>query len=375
MLRFRHLVGLSFLTGAGLSAGAMGACRRTESDEGEGGSSSSKTSTAAFDVPDGGAICGDELHEAATKRPLLYFVLDRSGSMADEGANGESRYTIMREATGELIGSLGALVRVGAALFPSESESCGAGEEVMEITEGSPTGSTGKAFLQATDINPSGGTPTAATLVALQPKFAVDFEDPEGPTAVVLVTDGGPNCNEETTCDPDACIPNITGECPPSIDNCCVAPEGTPGNCLDRGPTLTAIDAVVELGASVYVVGLAVGKPFEVTLNQMALAGNAPRETLPFYYQVDDVSVLGEALREIAAELVSCEFTLADPPTEQGLTNVYGDGKVILQDATNGWVWTDEDTITLVGDACYALKHGSIGALQIVSGCPTEIPK
>jgi hypothetical protein len=311
-----------------------------------------------------------------TKRRLLYFVLDRSGSMATEAANGDNRYDVMRAATADLIGSLGALVRVGAALFPREIDSCLAGDEVMKVTDGDTKDTAKKTFLNATkQVVPRGGTPSAATLNALQPKFEVDFENPEGPTAVVLVTDGGPNCNEANPCAVAQCIPNITGECPANIENCCEPPDGTWGNCLDRGPTLQAIDAVVALGASVYVVGLAVEQPFEVTLNQMALAGNAPQQEPPFYYRVDDVSVLREVLREIAADLVSCEFTLLDPPETQGLTNVYRDEQVILYDPVDGWAWVDDDTIALVGKACYDLKHGAIGTLQIVSGCPSQAPK
>ena len=42
---------------------------------------------------------------------------------------------------------------------------------------------------------------------------------------------------------------------------------------------------------------------------------------------------------------------------------------------TDTWVWDGNDKIILVGDACAKLKSGQVKDVQVVTGCPTEIPK
>ena len=329
-----------------------------------------------FDVPgDGTNFCGNEIHQVLGKPPLLYFVMDASGSMSEPAVGQKTRYDVLRESSIDLVKNLGASIRVGAAVFPRQAtanDACVVGAEVMAAKKGG--GSTTTAFSKAIDVVPDGGTPTAATLSALAPKFAHAFEDPSGPQAVLLVTDGGPNCNLTLDCDAASCIPNIDGGCP--VANCCdPALGGTGGNCIDRSATLQAIHDIVQGGAHVYVIGLAGSSSYETTLDQMALVGGVPQNDPPYYYRVDDLSKLEDTFHAIAASLISCEFTLADPPKQQGLTNVYLDGALLYQDPLNGWVWDGTDKVLLVGNACAELKSGQVQDVQVITGCPTETPK
>jgi hypothetical protein len=345
------------------------ACHRGD-PEGTGGSdadSANATTTTGFSS-DGADICGNEYHDALSKYPLIYFVLDRSGSMSDL-EDGVTRYEKVRLATLELVDSLGALVRVGLTLYPSPNaglgSECLAGEEVY-----SPKVNPGSQFENALDVEPIGGTPTAATLQAVRPHLS----NQPAPKVVILATDGAPNCNSALTCGADSCIVNIAGQCP--IANCCEPPEGVVENCLDYAATLDAIDALVAEGTNVYVVGIPGSELFGTALNGMALHGNVPLTNADqYYYKVDDLDGLAEVFKGIARELVSCTFDLTDPPEEQGLTNVYFDGNVVYLDPENGWTWVDGDTVELVGAACESLKDGQVEQVQIVSGCPTETPK
>lgn len=346
--------------------GACGPRDHGVDDDGGSPPTSAKSTTTNGFQTDGASICGAEVHQAQTKYPLIYFVIDRSGSMAElDPDTGETRLSRVQEAASDMVTSLGSLVRVGAAMYPDTSvtEDCVTGEQVFEPQVGA-----GSAFADAIDLDPFGGTPTAATLEAIAPIVA-EFA---GPRAVILATDGAPNCNEAASCGPSECMVNIFGQCPSG--NCCEPPAGTPLNCVDRAPSILAVKALADAGTDVYVIGIPGTELFAGVLNQMAAVGGAAQENAETsYYKVDDLDALAGLFKEIAGNLVSCSFTLGDAPETQGMTNVYFDEVVVPQDAQNGWVWVDGDTIEIVGSACEQLKDGQVKDIQFVSGCPTVI--
>ena len=75
------------------------------------------------------------------------------------------------------------------------------------------------------------------------------------------------------------------------------------------------------------------------------------------------------------SNVISCEFTLEDPPPDELHTNVYFDGVVVPQDPVNGWIWKSKTVLEMVGASCKAVKTGKVSQVQIVSGCPTAMPK
>ncbi len=329
-------------------------------------------------------VCGNEIHQLALDVPNLYFVFDRSGSMAElEPPDYETRYEIVREAAIALITSLGPLINPGAAVFPHgniDADPCTSGDQVFPVTPGDPIeddGSEGPVALDfrfTTKLTPKGGTPIAATLDEIRPTLA----ELNGRTIVLLLTDGGPNCNEDAVCTIDECISNIEGLCP-GPENCCTPghAQGGPFNCLDRGPTVTAIEAIAALGIDVYVIGITGSELYEAVLDDMAVAGGTAQSSDTLYHKVDDLTALTEVFAEIAADAISCEIELADPPDEEekALTNVHMDCDLVPYDAVHGWTWLEEDTVWLHGDACDKLKSGQVSQVQIATGCPTELPK
>ncbi|MBN4050388.1 hypothetical protein JYT28_01400, partial [Desulfobulbus sp. AH-315-M07] len=86
--------------------------------------------------------CGEYVHQVRFDVPNLYFVLDRSGSMDVWVDNYDSAYDVVRDEAIAQVAELGALINVGAALFPKEDseDPCAPGIEVLPVTPGDPPG-------------------------------------------------------------------------------------------------------------------------------------------------------------------------------------------------------------------------------------------
>jgi hypothetical protein len=331
-------------------------------------------------VPEG--ACGHEVRKIQFDGPNLYFVFDRSGSMADAATPGGviSRYSAVRSAAIEMVEKLGALINVGAAVFPGTSDSCAAGQEVMDIRPGDPKSkaddpeSTTTIFKAHTMGTPSGGTPISATLEGL----VSTLSEADGETVVMLLTDGGPNCNGSISCGASECQPIVEGTCPLG-DNCCDPsyPGGGPELCIDRTATVDAVAAIAELGIDVYVIGIPGSEIYEDVLDEMAVAGGTAKMDSPQYHQVTDLAGIGDVFASIAADAISCQLPLSDTPTEEdkSFTNVYLDCELLPYDPVNGWGWLEDDTVWLHGEACDKLKSGDVAEVHIAIGCPTEVPK
>jgi hypothetical protein len=198
-----------------------------------------------------------------------------------------------------------------------------------------------------------------------------------GRTVVLLLTDGGPNCNAAASCEASECMPNIEGDCLPS-ENCCAVghPLGGPELCVDRSASVAAVEAIADAGVPVYVIGIPGSATYSAVLDEMAEAGGTARAGAQAkYHRVDDLAVIEQVFRDIATENVTCELQLQDPPEQQGYTNVYLDCQLVALDESNGWTWEGEDKVVLHGEACAALKAGNVYQVKVVSGCPTEDPR
>ncbi|HEX7451928.1 MAG TPA: hypothetical protein VF294_06575, partial [Polyangiaceae bacterium] len=167
------------------------------------------------------ALCGSQQIPAIADPPNLYFVVDRSGSMAEIlPGSAYSKYENARIAISVMLRAVGHRVRYGAAVYPAvvDPDGCAPGAEVFPTTSGDPPtfaakGENGPILSRLLrvigNLVPNGGTPTAATLRGLQ---STVIGLPGKKTYVILMTDGAPNCNVNLTCGPDACIPNIEHE-------------------------------------------------------------------------------------------------------------------------------------------------------------------
>ncbi len=324
---------------------------------------------------DAGGLCGNQIQPITNKPPNVYFIFDVSGSMSTPVPGG-TRYSVVQAAAFKLVQDLRYVIRAGAAAFPIDptgTDACHPGGQIFPPTLDDPLG-----FDKATaPIQPYGGTPTAATLLALVPTLSAL----PGKTIAVLATDGGPNCNANATCTTATCGENIDG-CPPS-DTCCAqgtnccAPSGPSGplGCVDQSATVSAVSGLHAAGVEVSIIGIPGSQAYADVLTAMAFAGGAPQPAAPFYYDVKDLSTLSAILHDIATGSISCDITIADPPPNPDETNVYLDKQVLLSDPTNGWTWTAPDVVTLHGTSCAELKSGAVAQVQVVSGCPTQATK
>lgn len=323
---------------------------------GNGGGGGCVEDAASPPSPDAQGFCGNTFLKATTDPPNVYFVIDRSGSM-QEVVDGRQKWDAVATSSVALVRRLGAQVNVGAAVFPgpqvNPDQGCGAGAEVFPTRPGDPLenakcsidGEVTRAFSRSISLPsgsaPLGGTPTAATLKRLIPTLAAL----PGRTAVILATDGGPNCNESAMCDESKCIPNIEGAagCTPGV-NCCSPALGGPGSCLDDLATIGAVAELARRGIKTYVVGIPGTAPYATLLEELARTGGTtrPAGSSAGYYEVERLTELDDILASIGSTvLLSCHIHLATPPREMSLVNVYLDRQLLEYGGPNGWVWTN----------------------------------
>ncbi len=315
-----------------------------------------------------------------TDPPNIYFVLDRSGSMAESGKWDRVRLTVAR-----LMRGLGPRANFGATIFPygatPSAVECGTGAEVMSMRAGDPPssqayGPTARFLIDATHVAPMGGTPTAATLAAVHTRVAAL----SGKSFVVLATDGGPNCNAGTTCGIDRCMPNIEsfpGCTPTGPANCCEPPEYSVKSCLDATASINAVAGLRNSGIPVFVIGIPGSAAYSTLLDQLATVGGTALPTTPRYFRVDTANeeAILAALRKVAAKIVAtCEFKLREPPKDPNLVNVYFDDVVVPRTDESSWT-LEGDTVRLVGEACRRVMDGEVLDVRVIAGCPTVAPR
>lgn len=368
----------------------------------QGGSAGSGPSDAGLDIDIGGetgtpcgiqlggAICGDQVIPAIEDPPNLYFVIDASGSMTErlEGS-ARDKYTNARIAVSVLLDAIGHRVRFGAAVFPAfdfNPDGCAPGRQIFETTRGDPPcaipdgGRSEKVqnLLRQLEYVPlGGGSPVASSLDALAPTLRAL----PGATYVVLITDGAPNCNFAASCDPSSCIPNIEGlsaggqACSPSF-NCCdprLLGPGAQGSCVDADESERAIAELYEAGISTFVIGMPGSEPYAAALERMAVAGGTARDVSPTYYSTTDTESLTEALFGIGTGVaIRCDLALEQVPPDQDRVNVYFDGEIVPF-GDDGWTWTSDQSIEILGESCERLRSGTVFEVQILSGCATVV--
>ncbi len=306
-------------------------------------------------------------------QPTLYFVLDASSSMAVD-----NKWGTVRSVVGEITRKLGDRAYFGAAVLPGPNgatDYCQDGAEVLAPTLGDAPpgtgGATTAALLDALALSPRGSTPTAATLRDLTPELT----GRAGPTYVILVTDGGPNCAAPPSCDADDCTTNVESSgsgCTPTSASCCTSARGTTLFCVDETGAVGAIADLQAAQVKTYVVGIPTEARYAQVLDDMAQAGGAARAMEPLFYDVgsDDPSAIEAALLQATADIVgACSLPLTSVPSDPGLVNVLLDGVVVPQDPANGWSLSGS-TVTLTGTVCQQVTQGLVLDARVVVGCP-----
>lgn len=340
--------------------------------------------------PEAAGFCGNEVFQVLTEKPSVYFVLDGSGSMREPfERSGASKLLAAKYALRDLLVEIGHRIRYGAAVFPDDSAGsnvCASGTQVFQVTEGDLPECVGDdygpvlgRFLDSIGFRQAeGGSPISSTLAALTPTLLALRPRP----AVVLITDGAPNCNPNARCNAGACIPNIEGQsfngdiCGEDLDCCdpALLGPGAEGNCIDDDQSERVVEELEALGVRTYVIGMPGSETYAGVLDGLAAAGGTARDAETSYYSVRDAAELVGSLASIGNQVsLDCSINLESPPPDPDLMNVYFDNDPVDFDPDSGWSYAGDALIQLNGGACDVLLSGVVNQLQVVAGCPTII--
>ncbi len=297
----------------------------------------------------------------------VYLVIDRSGSMNEQGSTVTvTKWDELNAAVDLALTQYEDLVRFGLLMYPSDDECATSGPQVGVAD------SNGEAIdYELNNTTPAGGTPTAAALnnaaASLSALGSVD-----SPKFVILATDGGPNCNYFLNADP-SCACSYAAP-----DYCCTAYPGEcffGYSCLDDNNTLDVINELhTNQAIDTFVIGLAGTAEYEQLLNAMAQAGGRPQQGgTTDYYSASNQAELQSALQTIAVSVISCEIVLEQAPEYPDGVQIYMDGELVEHDPAkqNGWDYTDSSntTIMLYGAACDTLQDGEEHTLTATFEC------
>ena len=232
--------------------------------------------------------------------PVLFIVQDKSGSMnfAPDGttasATNPSKWSIARQVVPSLATNFNNRFRFGAAMFPQTTTTfnCTTGTVVTPIAD-TTTGIT-NAYNAAV---PGGGTPTAASLIAVRTHLL--GQGLTTPAYVLLITDGLPNCN--TSLDANTCSPTTPGCGPtPAASSCALGSK----DCLDNNATIAAAQQLFASNIKVFVVGfdsaLTAGNN-KAVLDAIASAGGTGSA-----YVASNQAQLTSTLNTIAVNTATC---------------------------------------------------------------------
>lgn len=283
--------------------------------------------------------------------PRILLVVDKSGSMEDPAVGfGGRKWDAARTALQEVVGQASA--QFGLMLYPdgdANNDVCEPG--ALRANVGAQT-STIINTLGATE--PGGGTPTATTLVEARDVLDALSAD-GGQRAVVLATDGGPNCNGSLDGNTCTCVTLDQADC-----------QSLNLNCLDESNAVGAAAQVAAAGYPLFVIGIPGSENFTSVLDSMAQAGGTGQ-----VFNATTANDLAQRIDAITQVLAGCRFTLDTPPPANSSVSVTVDGASVAADANNGFTIIG-DALELHGNSCSTLQAGAQAgatvALEICEG-------
>ena len=183
-----------------------------------------------------------------------------------------------------------------------------------------------------------GSTPTARAIT--NATAYLNTVTDQNKKVILLATDGEPNCKAGT-----------------------VSP-----NTSDVDGTEAAIAAALAAGFKVYVVGI--GPASIATLKQFAVAGGTGDA-----YPATSATDLTDALAAISKAVSSCTFVMDKSPPDPSNVAVYLDGRLLTQDAADGWSFgASPQNITLNGASCASVTSGAAAKIQVLFMCQGGSP-
>ena len=141
----------------------------------------------------------------AKARPTVMFVVDRSGSMNTRFSSAGSRWAVLGKALASALPPVDPTMQIGLLVFPlagsSRSDtSCGLPGAVNLL----PALHNVQPLLGVLGSTGAGGATPTADAISLAGKALLGVRTAKSARAMVLATDGGPNCN--SALDPATCV-------------------------------------------------------------------------------------------------------------------------------------------------------------------------
>lgn len=300
--------------------------------------------------------CSSVLITATEEDVSLFLVVDRSGSMSQPamGYPG-SRWSGVKSAIQSLTTNLEDEVEFGLLLYPERmsADQCGAGEVAVSPTLGGA--SMIQSALDSAAWEPEGGTPTASSIAVARGFLADRVSDRR--MAVVIATDGGPNCN--------GALSGNTCTCSTTDDYC--RQGGTEGalNCLDNVEVTDQVSALYdELDIPTYVIGIPGSENFGWVLDDMATAGHTALAGDTGYYDATDVAALESALEEIGRRVAGCRLEVDENLYEASGVQLFLNDQEYSRDPMrqNGFDVVSQNEIELFGATCDAWLFTNVAA-------------
>jgi hypothetical protein len=259
--------------------------------------------------------------------------------MEDPFQGATSKWDALVRSLQQSLPSVDQTMELGLLLYPvSQSNACTAPTMAMPAPR---LGNVSTILTTLGATAPGGGTPTANAILAgvasLQGRRTATSA-----RALVLATDGVPNCNAQLA--PRLCL--------------CLMPPCSAQECVDDQRSIERLRDALAAGIPTYVIGIeSPNAVFTGVLDQMAEAGGRPRVNAPRkYFAAENTQDLQTALTTIRDQVGRCTFLTSSVPNVDGGIRVLFRGGEVPFDPTgaNGWSWTDRDNGELVfrGPAC-----------------------
>jgi hypothetical protein len=294
--------------------------------------------------------------------PTVMFVLDRSASMnttMSSSRGSQTRWQAMATALGNALPAVDNAMAVGALFFPTPSggnRNC----TVASTPDLMPAVGNVNALVRLMAASATSGATPTASAIDIAAKALTSLRTATAARALVLATDGAPNCNSSLDALTCRCTSGTAGRaCSSSVE------------CLDDARTDQVIARYQAQGLPTYVIGIQSqgDTQFVDVLNAMAVAGGRPRVgTDVSYYAASSETELDAAFTTIRDQVGACTFLASSVPDPNGSIVVNLDGVDLASEA---WSWSNVSNgeLVLTGDACVAAAAERAPTLTAVVQC------
>ncbi len=287
--------------------------------------------------------------------PNVMFLVDQSGSMTSGFGGGENRWEAAHSAINSIVSDLDSIVRFALTTYTSRNgfqngRDCPRLPTKVDFDlNNASTFGTDSIYPYSYPSADGEDTPTGDSIDALVSLIQANPPPPQGPTIMVLATDGEPDSCE--------CADNWPNPTDTSQNYC----EGPP---TPTDPRIEAVDAAAAAhAAGIDVFVLWVGQlSNDSTRNHLQDVANAGVNGTGTVWVGDNPANLSNAFRSIIADSISCEVQIDKPFGDVDKACNEGDVRLNGTPLTCPDDWQVKpgvsNVIELVGSACDEFKSG-----------------